>query len=93
MKKYVFALLVLLAASCCVVPLAATRPPSLRVTVDPRIELLAVVQLLSGYRFLTRYDVSYKRDVIEYFSPHKNHPAVRLFAENERRRFQLRRSR
>jgi len=57
----------------------------LNVAVDPRLELLAVVQLLSGYgeRFglITRYDFPYKRAVIEHFSAYKNHRAVRLFAE------------
>ena len=58
---------------------------SLNITVDPRIELLAVVQLLSGYGdrtgLITRYDFPYKTDVSEYFSAYKNHPAVKLFEE------------
>jgi hypothetical protein len=52
--------------------------------VDPRIELLAVVQYLSGYKrfgLITRYDMPYKHDVMEYFDPFKEHPAVKLFAE------------
>ena len=53
------------------------------VTVDSRIELLAVVQCLSGYdkryRLITRFDFPYKQDVREYFSKYKNHPAVKLF--------------
>ncbi len=57
---------------------------SLRVTVDPRMELLAVVQLLSGYEkshhLITRFDFPYKRAVAEYFSPYKDHRAVTLFA-------------
>lgn len=59
--------------------------PSLNITVDPRIELLAVVQFLSGYGertgLITRYDFPYKADVSEYFSTYKNHPAVKLFEE------------
>ncbi|MCJ7459755.1 MAG: DUF4932 domain-containing protein [candidate division Zixibacteria bacterium] len=58
---------------------------SLNITVDPRIELLAVVQFLSGYGertgLITRYDFPYKADVSEYFSACKNHPAVKLFEE------------
>ena len=58
---------------------------SLNITVDPRIELLAVVQFLSGYGertgLISRYDFPYKADVSEYFSSYKNHPAVKLFAE------------
>ncbi|HVP35386.1 MAG TPA: DUF4932 domain-containing protein, partial [Terriglobales bacterium] len=58
---------------------------SLNITVDPRIELLAVVQFLSGYGErtgrITRFDFPYKDDVSEYFSAYKNHPAVKLFEE------------
>ena len=57
----------------------------LNVVVDARLELLAVVQLLSNYGerlgLITRYDFPYKRDVVEYFPPYKNHHAVQLFAE------------
>ena len=58
---------------------------SLNITVDPKIELLAVVQFLSGYGertgLITRYDFPYKADVSEYFSSYKNHPAVKLFRD------------
>jgi len=57
----------------------------LNVVVDARLELLAVVQLLSNYGerlgLITRYDFPYNRNVVEYFSPYKNHRAVQLFAE------------
>lgn len=60
-------------------------PHSLNITVDPRIELLAVVQLLSGYGErtgrITRFDFPYKTDISEHFSTFKNHPAVKLFEE------------
>ncbi len=62
-----------------------TEPPrpAVNITVDSRIELLAAVQFLSGYdrryRLITSSDSPYKRDVREYFSRHKNHPAVKLF--------------
>jgi hypothetical protein len=56
---------------------------SLNVTVDPRIELLAVVQFLSNYDqrtgLITKFDFPYKKEVKEYFSPYKDHPAVKLF--------------
>jgi hypothetical protein len=56
---------------------------SINVVVDPRIELLAVVQYLSGYgeRFVGLITMPYRRDVMEYFAPFKEHPAVKLFAE------------
>jgi len=53
------------------------------ITVDSRIELLAVVQFLSGYderyRLITDFDFPYKQDVREYFSTHKDHSAVKHF--------------
>ena len=56
---------------------------AVNIGVDPRIELLAVVQLLSGYderyRLITDFDFPYKRDVREYFSAYKNHSAVKFF--------------
>lgn len=58
-------------------------PRAVNIKVDPRIELLAVVQFLSGYderyRLITNFDFPYKQDVREYFSAFKNHSAVKLF--------------
>jgi hypothetical protein len=58
-------------------------PRAVNIMVDSRIELLAVVQFLSGYderyRLITRFDFPYKQDVREYFSTYRNHPAVQLF--------------
>ena len=58
---------------------------SLNITVDPRIELLAVVQFLSGYGdrkgLITKYEFPYKRELMEYFSSYKNHHAVKLFTK------------
>jgi hypothetical protein len=63
----------------------ALKQNTLRIFIDPRIELLAAVQLLSGYGerygLITRYDFPYKDDVIKYFSPYKNRSAVKLFEE------------
>ena len=56
---------------------------TIHIAVDPRIELLAVVQFLSGYdkryNLITRFDFSYKQDVREHFSEYKDHAAVTLF--------------
>ncbi len=53
----------------------------LSLCVDPRMELLAIVQWLSSYgtRFslLTRLDFDYKADVIASFEPYRDHGAVR----------------
>jgi hypothetical protein len=54
---------------------------TINITVDPRIELLAVVQLLSDYGLINTSDSPYRRDVLKHFSAHKGHPAVKLFAQ------------
>ncbi|HPG41452.1 MAG TPA: DUF4932 domain-containing protein [bacterium] len=56
----------------------------LNIVIDPRIELLSVVQLLaeekSGQEFGTKLDYSYSRDVLAYFQPFIDHPAVQKLA-------------
>jgi hypothetical protein len=53
------------------------------VIVDPRVELLAVVQFLGDYdkrfRLITRFDFPYKEDVRNYFWKYKSHQAVKFF--------------
>jgi hypothetical protein len=49
------------------------------ISVNPAMELLAVIQSLSDYRnlgLITRYDLEYKRDVNAYFSGSARHRAV-----------------
>ena len=57
--------------------------PSVKITFDSRIELLATVQFLSDYdkrfRLITRFDFPYKQHVRKHFSEYKNHPAVKFF--------------
>lgn len=57
------------------------------VTVDPRIELMTIVQWLSGYEYLTRVDSDYRRAVEQHFAPYKNHRAVQLYGEMSKARF------
>ena len=69
----------------CTSAIAADKP-RIDVGVDPRMELLAAVQLLSGYGekypgIITRYGFPYKADMATYFAPYRNHRAVKLFAE------------
>lgn len=52
---------------------------SLKIMVDPRIELLSAVQLDSDYETLTKLEFRYASDMKEYFRNHKNHMAVRTF--------------
>jgi hypothetical protein len=84
MKKYVvlgLMVLLLVGVSTC----ARESPREINITVDPRIELLAAVQILGGYGemtgLITRYDFEYKQEIIEYFDPYKRHPAVAHFKQ------------
>jgi len=54
---------------------------TLKITVDPRIELLTVVQQLSDYDFLTQLDFTYKNNMMDYFSEYKKHKAVKAFSK------------
>lgn len=55
----------------------------LEFSVDPRIELLAAVQVLSSYDerygLLTRFDFEYKEAMKKHFEPLSDHPIVALF--------------
>ncbi len=72
----------LMLVSLCI---ADDLPSGIQITIDPRMELLGVVQSLGGYgeRFglITILQSPYKKDVDEYFAPFKDHPAVSLFDE------------
>lgn len=54
---------------------------TINVSVDPRMELLSIVQLLSDYPILTRLNFSYKQEIMDNFSSLKYHNAVSLFKE------------
>jgi len=57
---------------------------TLNVCVDPRIELLSVVQAIGGYEgYLTRvhitpYNFAYKRELLKRFTPYNKHEAVKM---------------
>ncbi len=57
------------------------RRSRINVSVDPRIELLAVVQHLSGYDILVQDALQYKDAVEKRFGDFRDHAAVRLFGE------------
>ena len=57
---------------------------TINVSVDPRMELLSIVQLLSDYPILTRLNFSYKQEIMDNFSSLKYHNAVSLFKEMAR---------
>ena len=51
----------------------------LNIFVDPRIELVITIKLLSDYEGLTRYDIAYSRNLRERVTPYKAHDVVKLF--------------
>jgi hypothetical protein len=55
----------------------------INVMVDPRIELLAAVQSISGYDekfdLITNEDFTYKKEMNNYFSSFSNHETVKVF--------------
>lgn len=54
-------------------------------SVDPRLELLSAIQILSSYDethgILTQTRTQYRTDVLAYFKPYSAHEAVKLFNE------------
>jgi hypothetical protein len=63
---------------------AAHAQQRLDVRVDPRIELMAVTQILADYGWtglLANQDTAYRRDVDAWFSSFREHAAVKRFAE------------
>lgn len=60
---------------------SAPKPRPAQVSIDPRLELLGVVQRLAGRSVVAPDDVAYAREVDRYFGPWRDHPAVRLYAE------------
>jgi len=51
------------------------------VTVDQRIELMGVIQLLSGYFLVSYLDSGYKRDTASFFAACSDHAAVTKFSK------------
>jgi len=63
---------------------AAHSQQRLEVKIDPRIELMAVTEVLADYGWtglLSKQDTAYRRDVDAWFTPFKQHAAVKRFAE------------
>ena len=54
---------------------------NVNITVDKRMELISIVQLISGYDMVGYYDTEYKKDALDYFSKHKDHISVKLFKQ------------
>lgn len=88
-KNQLFILVIVIVTVFCGSPATQTSATetSVTVTVDPRIELLSIVQYLSDYtgfngnRVLTKLEFPYKKKAIEHFTPYTNHKAVQFFDE------------
>lgn len=65
---------------------AADRQRS-RVTVDPRIELMGVLQMLAGTEPRLSHDTDYSAAALKYFSRYKDDKAVKLLKELHRQGF------
>ncbi len=61
----------------------AEVPRAGEVRIDPRIELMSVVQAVNGYTLTTQYDSAYKRDVLEWMTCVAAPPRVKLGSEPE----------
>ncbi|XMB87127.1 DUF4932 domain-containing protein [Mycoplasmatota bacterium WC44] len=67
--------------------ISVTMEDSLKIAVDPRIEILTIIQYLGGYQPLTKLDSQYKHDIDEYFDEFRGHEAVTKFMERSKAGF------
>lgn len=82
MRALAICLLMLGSFGCA--PVNDLTPPSVSettVTVDSRIELMGVIQLLSGYFLVSYLDSQYKREAANFFRACTDHPAVLRFSK------------
>lgn len=50
------------------------------IKVDPRIELISIIQYLGDYQVINPYETAYKERIDEYFKDYKNHETVKKLA-------------
>lgn len=88
-RLFLLAILGLALSACQSLPGQGARATIGRtsVVVDPRIELMSVVQLLSRYPLVTSHNHSYKAEAARFFAPHARHRAVTMFATMRRADF------
>ncbi len=87
----------LLVTFCPALPAPEAAPPSrIEVSVDPRLELYAVVLTLSGFQgpgpqapALNAFELEYRQQIAERFAPWRDHEAVRRYREMAPRGFWL----
>lgn len=55
---------------------------NVRITIDPRVELMSIVQYLSSHKdLITTADFAYKEDVDKHFAGFRNHQAVTMYED------------
>ena len=83
MKRYIIFSIVILFLFSSTSNSFSFQHKKINVRVDPRLELLSIVQYLSGYdkakALLTKLDFEYKKDIEKHFSKYKTHAAVKIF--------------
>lgn len=82
MRIAALSLLAMTSQACTPVEEPRSAPVSqTTVTVDQQIELMGVIQLLSGYFLVSYLDSGYKRDAASFFAACSDHAAVTKFSK------------
>lgn len=85
MRIVALSLLALASQACAPFEEPRSAPASVAtITVDRRIELMGVIQLLSGYFLVSYVDSGYKRDASSFFAACSDHAAVTKFSKLSR---------
>jgi hypothetical protein len=85
--KSVLCVILVMVVSLCGSRSSATNnaPSTIKVAVDPRIELLTIVQLLADWElkntFITDLDFSYRQEVLAHFSQYAGHAAPVMYPD------------
>lgn len=59
----------------------------LKISFDKRMEMLEVIQYLSGSFLVNDQDILYKKRIEEYFGEYRDHPAVKMYSKMQTRGF------
>lgn len=80
LKTVILVLIMILGISSQALAFGFAAPvKKIKVTVDPRIELMTVVQYMVGYWPMSRLDITYATDVQEKFGNYWEHPVLRQY--------------
>ncbi len=62
------------------IPPVTRKSNNINITVDPRVELVSIVQYLSQYnQLMTEANFSYRSDVDQYFDQYRDHEAITMY--------------